>query len=150
MRLAAVLLLLPALAFGQSTYKCTENGKTVYSERPCGQSAQKLSIGDSAADEARYKEAYKRRMAAEDAAANSEEAAATRAAGAAKADQRRAEPSAKDTKQAYCNKLVSKAKAASDEAETYFTPKYREDAKRRQKEYEDEHFSKCYGTVGTS
>jgi hypothetical protein len=46
-----------------------------------------------------------------------------------------------------CADLLRVAKNAKDEAELYVTPRFREDAKRRQKEAEDAHFTECYGSV---
>ena len=147
MRLAAVLLLLPALAFGQSMYKCTEGGKTVFSERPCGQSAQEVkTINDvtpASQAQARVSAARQRVLSRQndyDAAAREYEL--TKDAVARDAKDR--------AKQNECSRLARTATNAKNEQDLYVTDRYKNDARRRQKEAEDAQFSKCYGSAGTN
>lgn len=51
------------------------------------------------------------------------------------------------SKREYCDNLLKTAKAAKDEAALYrYHQGLIDDARRRQKEAEDEHFSNCYGS----
>lgn len=141
-------LAVPLTATAQATYKCTENGKSVYSDKPCGRTAKVLAVGESAEEKERLRQAARdRQRAAEAMAAAVAEVRRENAARPAPRDlraERRAEPSLEE----YCNGLLKKAKSAKDEAAMYrYHQGLIDDAKRRQKEAEDEHFSKCYGTV---
>lgn len=141
-------LVLPSLAIAQATYKCTVNGKSSYSDRPCGQNATTLAIGDSAEERERLRQAARDRQRASEAIAEvmrQNPPAPVRPVTRAPAP--RADSGA-SSQQAYCDGLLRTAKAAKDEAAMYrYHQGLIDDAKRRQKEAEDEHFSKCYGTV---
>lgn len=134
-------LLIPLTCMAQ-TYKCVEKGKSVYSDRPCSDKAVVLNIGDNPADKERLEESHRRlnEMRASVGAGD-----AIRQEGAARAAQRRS--SGSDQQQDDCARLIRTSKDAANEAELYQTPRFKADAKRRQKEADDEHFTKCYGTV---
>lgn len=142
-RFLLALLILPSLASAQ-VYKCVVNGKTQYAERPCAPTAKALNIGDDLTPE---------RQAEAEAVARREKAMALGLEADAlyeRADQIRADGYARATakrRTGNCANYQRTAKNAEDEAELYATQRFRDDAKRRQKEAEDAHFSECYGTV---
>lgn len=146
-----LFLALPPLALAQATYKCTVNGKSSYSDRPCGENAKTLAVGESAEEKQRLRDAARQRREAS--AAMTEAAEQVRREGRERAAAQRSasRPTAsaeRDSQQSYCDGLLRKAKAAKDEAEMYrYHQGLIDDAKRRQKEAEDEHFSRCYGSV---
>lgn len=136
---------LPAMA---QVYKCVENGKTVYAERPCSSSAQALNIGDSAATQQRLEAEQRGRQAGmREAQKNYDDAASRRLDALERADQRRAAAAPrKPSKEERCAQLLKEAKKGKDDQILYQTSGYINDAKRRQKEAEDAHFSECYGS----
>ncbi len=149
MKLIVLLLFLPSLAIAQ-TYKCTQGGKSVYSDRPCAPNAQKLDIGDSPADLERLREAARIRaeMQSNVGAGDSIRREATDRAAQRRAEGVRPASTQTPSKEDYCNGLLRTAKEAKDEAAKWrYHQGLIDDAKRRQKEAEDEHFSKCYGSV---
>lgn len=144
-----LILAIPFAAQAQVTYKCTENGKSVYSDKPCSSNAKVLAIGDSAEEKERLRQAAIDRQRASEAMADA--VAEVRRENAARPAppreiyaERQREPSLED----YCNGLLKTAKDAENESKKWrYHQGLIDDAKRRQKEAEDTHFSKCYGTV---
>lgn len=147
MRRLLPLLLLPLLplAAHAQVYKCVINGKTQYAERPCAPAAKSLDIRDDVTPERQAEaEAIARRekaMALDiEIEQHYERAEQIRAEGAAKAAAKRST--------GRCDQLLLTAKAAENESKKWrYHQGLIDDAKRRQKEAEDAHFSECYGTV---
>ena len=139
-----VLLWLPSLASAE-IYKCTQGGRTVYSGSPCGTDAVKVHAGEESAEE-------KQRL--RDAAAGRQEAGEAMAEASRNARSRTSttivtpvSAPRQPSKREYCDRLLKTAKAAKDESNMYrYHQGLIDDAKRRQKEAEDEHFSNCYGS----
>ena len=143
-----VLLALSMPLFGHAeVYKCVENGKTVYAQIPCSATAVRIrSSEDSAAEQQRLRDAAAQRQAAEAAAAEAARDVRSRSTAPIPIVIQSAEPR-RPSKRDYCNQLLRTAKAAKDEANMYrYHQGLIDDAKRRQKEAEDEHFSNCYGS----
>lgn len=136
---------LPALA---QVYKCVENGKTIYAERPCGAKAQEINVGDSPATQQRLQAEERGRQAGlKEAQKHFDEAARIRQEGADKIAERRAARAAQQpSKQDRCNSILRDIKRAKDDQILYQSPGFVADARRRQKEAEDAHFSECYGS----
>ena len=143
-RLVFALLILPSLA-GAQVYKCVINGKTQYAERPCAPAAQALNIRDDITPE---------RQAEAEAVAQREKAMALGIEADQlyeRADQIRAESAAKAAAKrsaGRCDQLLQTARDAENESKKWrYHQGLIDDAKRRQKEAEDAHFSECYGSV---
>lgn len=146
MRLFAVLLtMICASQAHAQVYKCVVNGKTQYAQQPCAPDAKRLNIGDSEADKQRLREAAQARAAAS--AAMAEAVAEVRRERRDNPAPARAPAARQPSKEDYCNQLLRTAKDAKDESNKWrYHQGLIDDAKRRQKEAEDEHFSKCYGS----
>lgn len=143
--LITLCLFLPTLASAQ-VYKCVQNGKTVYSGSPCGANAQPVHAGEeSAAEKQRLRDAAEaRQRGAEAIGAAVAQARSDKSPAPAGINNTGSRP---QSKREYCDNLLKTAKAAKDEAATYrYHQGLIDDAKRRQKEAEDEHFSRCYGS----
>ncbi len=141
--IALSLIITPISASSQ--YKCIEYGKVIYAERPCGPSAKKLDINvprvndeektEAALNHERNKKALNQieDRKRSDEMQRKKDIAIYDAAIAAKKNR--------------CEDLVRTAKSAKNESAMY---RYHlgliEDAKRRQKEAEDAHFSECFGS----
>lgn len=142
--LVLALLILPSLA-GAQVYKCVVNGKTQYAERPCAPAAKALDIRDDVTPERQAEaEAVARREKAMALGIEAEQlyerADQIRAEGAAKAAAKRSS--------GRCDQLLRTAKDAENESKKWrYHQGLIDDAKRRQKEAEDAHFSECYGSV---
>lgn len=141
-----VFALVTPHAIGQ-TYKCTINGRSVYSDFPCSTSARRVDAGQdtvTAAEQAEVKERLRREK--KEAARVDAEAAIDQAdrerSGAAAAG-------ARDQKKLRCQQLQETARSARNEAATYrYHPGLIEDANRRAREAEGAHFSECFGSNG--
>lgn len=128
-------------------YKCVENGRTTYAERPCSPGATPVDLPRdnpvTAAEREQAGERLKRqqKVAAEIDTMNAvEQARLQKIANAAAAQDAR--------KKARCAELLKTAKGAQDEAQTYrYHQGLIDDANRRKREAEAAHFSECYGTV---
>lgn len=134
-----VLCLVAGPAVGQQVYKCG----AVYSDKPCGHPAEVVELKTYSPS------AKERALARERAAADrrdvqiSDREFAQRAARAqAYANQNAARDAAHDYR---CASIQQRARNAANERELYFTQGYKNDADRRRKEAEDQHFSECYG-----
>lgn len=142
--ISACFMSLPVFA---QTYKCTEGGKIVYADRPCGSKASVLNLGESDDERKRLAEAGKARNEAQIAASNAARQVREESASAAPAARAAASAPSRESKQAYCDRLVRTAKDAKDESNKWrYHQGLIDDAKRRQKEAEDAHFSECYGS----
>jgi hypothetical protein len=128
-------------------YKCVENGRTTYADRPCSPGAKPVDLPRdnpvTAAEREQAGERLKRqqKVAAEIDTMNAvEQARLQKIANAAAAQDAR--------KKARCAELLKTAKGAQDEAQTYrYHQGLIDDANRRKREAEAAHFSECYGTV---
>jgi hypothetical protein len=134
-------LLIPLIAQAQ-VYKCTQNGQTVYAERPCSTTAKLLEIDTSVSQE--------RRQQAAD-VAERERALGKQVDNKNRAEQRQVDSRAadfqaqNDAKKTRCAQLLRDAKGAKDESNMWrYHQGLIDDAKRRQKEAEDAHFTECY------
>ncbi len=124
-------------------YKCMQNGRPVFSERPCGKDATEVRLRNTdVTDEQRqHAEASARRQRAVrndiEYRESVDQLERERAAGLAQAERK-----AKEDK---CARYLRQAENAKNEASTYrYHQGLIDDAKRRQKEANDRHFSECY------
>lgn len=131
----------------QAQYKCVENGRTTYAERPCSPNSQPVSIpSDHIVTPAEREQAADRlkrqkKVAAEIDTTNAKDSAEQRRRGEVFAEAQRA-------KKERCAELLRIAKGAQDEAQTYrYHQGLIDDANRRKREAEAAHFTECYGTV---
>lgn len=128
----------------QAQYKCVDGGRVTYAEKPCGRNAQAMHINVApvSSDEraAVIQRAEREKVLAgqlETRRALGDELHAQRAAQFQQAAQQQ---------KARCAELSAIAKNARDESSKYrYHGGLIDDARRRQKEAEDEHFSKCFG-----
>jgi hypothetical protein len=127
-------------------YKCVISGKPTFSERPCAPDAKIIATGDGSIS-------FERQMQAADVARREQRLAQTMIypesadRGERQRSSQPSQTSAKDQKQAKCDSLLKAARSAKNEAATYrYHQGLIDDAKRRQKEAEDAHFSECYGS----
>jgi hypothetical protein len=134
-------LLIPLVAQAQ-VYKCTQNGQTVYAERPCSTTAKVLDIDT-------YISPERKQQAAE--VAERERALAKQVDNKNRFEQRQTDIRAadihaqNDARKSRCNQLLREAKGAKDESNKWrYHQGLIDDAKRRQKEAEDAHFTECY------
>ena len=132
-----------ALPVHGQVYKCVIDGKTHYAERPCAPNAKALDIRDETTAqrrlEARSVVQREQLLAAEKEVDHLfDEAERIRESGYVRAAQQR--------KKGRCEQLLRTAKDAKDESHKWrYHQGLIDDAKRRQKEAEDAHFSECYG-----
>ncbi len=136
-------MLTPISASAQ--YKCIEYGKVIYAERPCGLSAKQLDIKVPRVDDEEKTEAALNHARNKKALNQLE-------------DQNRSDEmqrkkdiaiydAATAAKKKRCEDLIRTAKSAKNESAMYrYHHGLIEDAKRRQKEAEDAHFSECFGS----
>ncbi len=136
------LLWVPMGAWAQ--YKCVIEGKTLYAERPCGPNARPVVIPDTSVSEERRRQAdevarREKILSLEIELQNAkDQIKIERQSARVKSDQ--------DAKKQRCANLLRIAKNAKDEANMYrYHQGLIDDARRRQKEAEDAHFSECYG-----
>lgn len=133
-------LLSPA---AHAQYKCADGGRITYSEKPCGRNAQELHLNVAPVSPGERAAVIERAEREKVLAGQLE---TRRAIGDQMHAQRAAQfqQTAKQQK-ARCAELLAIAKDAKNEGAKY---RYHEglidDARRRQKEAEDEHFSKCF------
>jgi len=141
-------LFLIMLAFsspGLAQYKCVENGRTTYAERPCSPAAKAVELPHdnqvTQEERAQAAERLKRqkKIAGEIDTMNAAEQEKQRRRGEVFAEQER-------LKRERCAELVKLAKGADDESKTYrYHQGLIDDANRRKKEAEAAHFTECYG-----
>ncbi len=141
--LVTIALATPCVA----QYKCVENGRTIYAERPCSTSAKPVELPRdnpvTAAEREQAKERLRRqqRVAEEIDTMNALEQARLQKIADASAER-------DARKKARCAELLKISKGAQDEAQTYrYHQGLVDDANRRKREAEAAHFSECYGTV---
>ncbi len=141
-RFVFMFFLLPTITYAQ-VYKCLENGRTIYAERPCSKTAQALNINSSVTEEQRQQAIDSARRQKQLSNENDYDAAVDRLA---RTKQAAAQNAADSAKKRRCDNLLRKAKDAKDESHKWrYHQGLIDDAKRRQKEAEDAHFSECYG-----
>lgn len=139
--LAPLILLSFSVAQAQ-VYKCTENGRTIYAERPCASNAKELNIDDFRTDEQRRQSLDSARRQKRLSKTNDIEAEIYRLE---REKQSAKFQAAEEAKRRRCATLVKTAKDAKDESQKWrYHQGLIDDAKRRQKEAEDAHFSECY------
>lgn len=147
MRALILMLALVAAPASAQVYKCTANGVTTYSEIPCGERprAVELNVHHPSAREqalARHRAQVDQRDAntleRQQAYDRQRQASERRIA----AQQQASEQAAFNAK---CAGYERTAKAAGHERDLYITQRYRDDAERRKREAEAQHFSECYG-----
>lgn len=142
MKLPLIAALLIPLTVQAQVYKCIQNGQTVYAERPCSSNAKVLEIDT-------HISAERRQQAAD--VAERERALAKQVDNKNRAEQRQIDRRSSDVraesdaKKARCAQLLRDSKAAKDESNMWrYHQGLIDDAKRRQKEAEDAHFTECY------
>lgn len=128
-------------------YKCVENGRTTYAERPCSPGAKLVDLPrDNQVTAAEREQAAERLKRQQNIA---EEIDTMNALERERLQKRANAAAAQDArKKARCAELLKIAKGAQDEAQTYrYHQGLIDDANRRRREAEAAHFSECYGTV---
>ena len=147
MRWTLLFVCLLAAPASAQVYKCVVNGKTQYAERPCAPDAKKIQTWDGPEEQQRLRDAAQARAAA--VAAMGEAVARVRRENqfTAPAPSRAAPAPSQPSKKEHCDGLLRAAKDAKDESNKWrYHQGLIDDAKRRQKEAEDAHFSDCYGS----
>ena len=143
-----VLLLLSFNAQAQ-VYKCVVNGKTIFAERPCAANAKMIDTSGATVSTERHQQAQE--VVKRERLLSEKTDLENRIDERARQRDQAALNSAKEAKKARCDRLVQTAKNAKDESNKWrYHQGLIDDAKRRQKEAEDAHFSECYGTVFSS
>ena len=147
MRGLMIALALVAMPASAQVYKCTANGVTTYSEIPCGDKPRAVDL--QVHHPSRHEQALARQRALidrADAQALGQQQARERERQAYEqrqaAQQQAREAAAFKHK---CDGYERTAKAAGHEKDLYLTQRYRDDAERRKREAEAQHFSECYG-----
>ena len=141
-----VLCLAASPAFGQ-VFKCTANGVTTYSETPCGDKPKVVEINVHHPSRQEQAIAHQRALADKREARwldqqqhqQREQLAYERRIDEQRGAQKEAAFKAK------CDGYERTAKNAGHEKDLYATQRYRDDADRRKREAEAQHFSECYG-----
>lgn len=140
---ALALCLVAGPAVGQQVYKCG----AVYSDKPCGQAPAVVDLKTyqpSAREQALAR--HRAQVDQRDAAVLERQQAYERQRQAAErriaAQQQASEEAAF---KARCSGYERTAKAAGHEKDLYLTQRFRDDAERRKREAEAQHFSECYG-----
>lgn len=148
MKIKKKVFVLMLLSFGANAeiYKCVVDGKAHYAERPCAPNAK--TIDTSGANINRERQSQAEEVARrEQRLSDSNDLEKRIDALERQRAQATAQPSAKEKKQARCEQLLLTAKNAKNEAAMYrYHGGLIDDARRRQKEAEDAHFSECYST----
>jgi len=146
-----LLFMLLSCSAHADLYKCLVDGKPIFSERPCAPNAQKISGDDGTISKERQEQAAE---VARRERLHSENIDLQKRVDSLERQQRNQTPTqqtSKESKKARCDKLLRTAKDAKDESNKWrYHQGLIDDAKRRQKEAEDAHFSECYGTVFSS
>lgn len=141
--LITLALATPCLA----QYKCVENGRTTYAERPCSPGAKPVDLPrDNPVTPAEREQAAERLKRQKNVA---DEIDVMNALEQARLQKIADASAARDArKKARCAELLKISKGAQDEAQTYrYHQGLIDDANRRKREAEAAHFSECYGTV---
>lgn len=139
--LIAITFTTPCIA----QYKCVENGRTTYAERPCSPAAKAVELprDNQVTQEERAQAAERlrrqKKIAGEIDTMNAAEQEKQKRRGEVFAEQER-------LKRERCAELVKLAKGADDDSKTYrYHQGLIDDANRRKKEAEAAHFTECYG-----
>lgn len=123
-------------------YKCTQGGKTIYSERPCGADAKTVQTQGDITEEQR---AQARAIARSEQRMRGDIEYQEQMDRIEREKSGRAYARAAKAKQDKCAGYERKATQAGNEASTYrYHQGLIDDANRRKKENEDRHFSECY------
>jgi hypothetical protein len=136
---------LAACAFSADAqvYKCSSGGVTTYSEVPCGDKPRVVDLNVHQPSRRDQIDAQRRAQADRRGVAEIDRAQVQLEA------ERRAERSQRAATEARheskCSGYQARAKAAEHERDLYATQRFRDDAERRKREYEAQHFSECYG-----
>lgn len=141
-RPAIMLFLALALPVHAQVYKCTEGGKTVYSQTPCATDAQPLDLKvhqPTEADRLRAEAAHLLNKAA-NARADGENAAARRRANAVAG----ARQAAEDEKARKCAQYESDIKRLNGIKDKWLTPAFRHQDSEQARDLEAKHFSECF------
>lgn len=140
--LMSMILLASCMPASAEVYKCTTGGVTSYQAQPCSDKARPIELN------VHHPDARERALARQRAMADRRDAAgvdAERARIAYERDvdraQRASREAAHDSK---CANIQSRAKAAEHERDLYATQRFRDDAERRKREYDAQHFSECF------
>lgn len=146
-RLLCALAALVAMPAAAQVYKCTTNGVTSYSEIPCGDKPRAVDLNvhhpsrseQAAARQRALIDKHDARVLGQQQAQEREREAAERRIAQRQAAYQEAAAKAK------CDGYERTAKAAGHEKDLYLTQRFRDDAERRKREAEAQHFSECYG-----
>lgn len=147
----AALLYMATGAANAETYKCSQNGKTVYSDLPCATNAARVdySADRVTADQRRQAEIVHLKNQVSALQSDLEESRTKRIAQEQSEALAQASDQKKEAKERRCKQLLATAKAAKDEAAMYrYHQGLIDDARRREKEANDAHWSECYGWSG--
>lgn len=143
MRGLILLLAFAAMPAAAQVFKCTEGGVTTYAQKPCGDKPKAVEIKVYQPDRQEQMLARQRALADKRDARivdqQREQLAVERRIDAQQRAQKEAAFKAK------CDGYERAAKNARDEKELYLTQRFRDDADRRKREAEAQHFSECYG-----
>lgn len=147
MRGLMIALALVAMPASAQVYKCTANGVTTYSEIPCGDKPRAVDL--QVHQPSRHEQALARQRAQidrADAYALGQQQARERERQAYEQRQAAQQQAREAAAFRYkCDSYERTAKAAGHEKDLYLTQRYRDDAERRKREAEAQHFSECYG-----
>lgn len=149
--LVAAVLSMATGAANAETYKCSQNGKTVYADQPCATNAARVDYGADrvTTDQRRQAEIVHLRNQVSALQSDLEESRSKQIAREQSQALTQAIDQKKDAKEQRCKQLLATAKAAKDEAAMYrYHQGLIDDARRREKEANDAHWSECYGWSG--
>lgn len=140
--LLSTILLASALPANAQVFKCTTGGVTTYSEVPCGDKPKVVELNVHQPSRRDRLDAQQRAMSDRRGVAEIDrERDQLEVERRIERSQRAAVEARHDSK---CSGYQARAKAAEHERELYATQRYRDDADRRKKEYEAQHFSECF------
>lgn len=140
--LLSIILLVSSLPAGAEVYKCTTGGVTSYQAQPCNDKARPLELN------VHHPDARERALARQRAMADRRDAAAVdveRARIAYERDVDRAQRASREAAhESKCANIQARSRAAENERDLYATQRFRDDAERRKREYDAQHFSECF------
>ncbi len=140
--LLSMILLASATPAGAQVFKCITGGVTTYSEVPCGDKPKVVELNVHQPSRRDQLEAQRRAQADRRGVAEIDrEHAQLEMERRVERSQRAAAEARHESK---CSGYQARARAADHERELYVTQRYRDDADRRKKEYEAQHFSECF------
>lgn len=140
--LLSMILLASGMPASAQVFKCTTNGVTTYSEVPCGDKPKVVELNVHQPSRRDQFDAQRRAQADRRGVAEIDrERAQLEVERRVERSQRAAVEARHESK---CSGYQARAKAADHERELYVTQRYRDDADRRKKEYEAQHFSECF------